>query len=125
MTETQTDRIVDIMGSPFNLLAIENERAMESIVTAIVDAGGGLLGSCGISGAVDASDGSRAATDDECHQWDCSVVADGRFDVRQPLPGQVAAWLREVAGQLQDAAERIAAIDCQDDDDQPEGEIDG
>ena len=100
-----------MMGSPFNLLAIDVERASESIVTMIVDASGGMLASCGISGAVDAIDGSRAATDDECHQWDCSVVADGRFDVRQPLPGQVAAWLREVAGQLQDAAERIAAIE--------------
>ena len=54
---------------------------------------------------------SRPATDEECCFWNCSIRADGRFDARESLPEQVAAWLRETASQLQDAAERIASIE--------------
>ena len=52
-----------------------------------------------------------AATDDECCQWRAQVTLGEEFDVRHPLPEQVAAWLREQASQLMDAAERIAGVD--------------
>lgn len=43
--------------------------------------------------------------------WKCHLTLHEEYDVRHPLPEQVAARLRETASQLPDAAERIAAIE--------------
>lgn len=56
-------------------------------------------------------DGWRAATDEEAatltYQWYPTM---GEFDLRKPLPSQVAEWLRVQADLMSRAAEAIATV---------------
>ena len=102
--------LVDFAGTKMNLFCTDTDRAAESVIVAIEDASDGLIDATGMHGWI-GENPSRPATDEECCFWNCSVRADGRFDARERLPEQVAAWLRETASRLQDAAESIASIE--------------
>ncbi|MBS0206280.1 MAG: hypothetical protein JSS49_25585 [Planctomycetes bacterium] len=96
-------------GVSTNLLCIDIQRSVDSIVCDIEDASEGLIEGCGIDGHRDET--GLASTDAECCLWRADVRLCEEFDVRHPLPEQIAAWLREQASQLIDAAERIGGLD--------------
>lgn len=102
--------LADFAGSRINLFCTDIERAAETVVCAIEHESDGMISGTGMHGWI-GDKPSRPATDAECCFWNCSIGVDGRFDAREALPEQVAAWLRETASELMDAAERIANIE--------------
>lgn len=99
-------------GCDVNLLAIELGKMVEDLWCDLMDTSDKieLCRPCGIESAEDMS--FRTATNEECCFGEGSLLLQPlKIDLRNPIPQQVARWLRTIASDLTEAADRVELIE--------------
>lgn len=103
--------ITDICGFPHNFAANDTWLSIQGVLERIDDVASSLLDEAdGIKGWRDYPERTRAATNDECCEFEMEIRVERTFDIRKPLPSAIARWMRSVAKQLAEAADRVAEV---------------